>query len=195
MWKIGIGAVILGLVQVSAATASPVTYTFDGTGAVTLSGVSLGDTFSIVFTGDTSAIDSSGNPLFRYDNIAGIFTDGTVTESITATLIANADPTQGGRINFFNSTFDNGLGLIATALIGYDLSMSIGPISGTLNPTLGSGSFATADGNLQFTGLDSLSFTAAVTPLPAALPLFATGLGALGLLGWRSKRTARSVAT
>jgi hypothetical protein len=26
------------------------------------------------------------------------------------------------------------------------------------------------------------------TPLPAALPLFATGLGALGLLGWRRKR-------
>ena len=25
-------------------------------------------------------------------------------------------------------------------------------------------------------------------PLPAALPLFATGLGALGLLGWRRKR-------
>jgi hypothetical protein len=29
------------------------------------------------------------------------------------------------------------------------------------------------------------------TPLPAALPLFATGLGALGLLGWRRKRKAR----
>ena len=27
-----------------------------------------------------------------------------------------------------------------------------------------------------------------VTPLPAALPLFASGLGALGLLGWRRKR-------
>ena len=27
-------------------------------------------------------------------------------------------------------------------------------------------------------------------PLPAALPLFATGLGALGLLGWRRKRGA-----
>ena len=27
-----------------------------------------------------------------------------------------------------------------------------------------------------------------VTPLPAALPLFATGLGALGLLAWRRKR-------
>jgi hypothetical protein len=32
------------------------------------------------------------------------------------------------------------------------------------------------------------------TPLPAALPLFATGLGALALLGWRRKRSARSVA-
>ena len=28
-----------------------------------------------------------------------------------------------------------------------------------------------------------------VVPIPAALPLFATGLGALGLLGWRRKRT------
>jgi hypothetical protein len=29
------------------------------------------------------------------------------------------------------------------------------------------------------------------TPLPAALPLFATALGGLGLLGWRRKRKAR----
>jgi hypothetical protein len=29
------------------------------------------------------------------------------------------------------------------------------------------------------------------TPLPATLPLFASGLGALGLLGWRRKRKAR----
>jgi hypothetical protein len=30
------------------------------------------------------------------------------------------------------------------------------------------------------------------TPLPATLPLFATGLGALGLLGWRRKRKAQA---
>jgi hypothetical protein len=36
------------------------------------------------------------------------------------------------------------------------------------------------------------SFTIDVaTPLPATLPLFATGLGALGLLGWRGKRKSR----
>ena len=29
---------------------------------------------------------------------------------------------------------------------------------------------------------------ASEVPIPGALPLFATGLGALGLLGWRRKR-------
>ena len=33
------------------------------------------------------------------------------------------------------------------------------------------------------------------TPLPAALPLFASGLGALGLVGWRRKRKSAAVAT
>jgi len=32
------------------------------------------------------------------------------------------------------------------------------------------------------------TWTVSTTPLPAALPLFATGLGAMGLLGWRRKR-------
>jgi hypothetical protein len=34
----------------------------------------------------------------------------------------------------------------------------------------------------------------AETPLPAALPLFATGFGVLGLLGWRRKRKAQAAA-
>jgi hypothetical protein len=34
----------------------------------------------------------------------------------------------------------------------------------------------------------------ATTPIPTTLPLFATGLGALGLLSWRRKRKAQAVA-
>ena len=40
----------------------------------------------------------------------------------------------------------------------------------------------------------SPDITVTPTPLPAALPLFATGLGALGLLGWRRKRKAAAPA-
>lgn len=35
--------------------------------------------------------------------------------------------------------------------------------------------------------------TPATVPLPGALPLFATGLGALGLLGWRKRRKSAAV--
>jgi len=43
--------------------------------------------------------------------------------------------------------------------------------------------------------LDDFSFNgSAATPIPATLPLFATGLGALGLLGWRRKRKATLAA-
>jgi hypothetical protein len=38
---------------------------------------------------------------------------------------------------------------------------------------------------------NTIGLLANPTPIPAALPLFATGLGALGLLGWRRKRKAR----
>lgn len=37
-------------------------------------------------------------------------------------------------------------------------------------------------------GVASVTWDTAVTPLPAALPLFVTGLGALGLFGWRRTR-------
>jgi hypothetical protein len=39
----------------------------------------------------------------------------------------------------------------------------------------------------------TVTYDVSQTPLPAALPLFATGLGALGLLGWRRKRKAAAI--
>ena len=45
--------------------------------------------------------------------------------------------------------------------------------------------------SLQGFGSESVS----QTPLPAALPLFATGLGGLGLLGWMRRKWKRTAAT
>jgi hypothetical protein len=47
------------------------------------------------------------------------------------------------------------------------------------------------DGTTTVTNFSTqTTVTAAATPLPAALPLFATGIGGLGLLGWRKMRKA-----
>ena len=55
--------------------------------------------------------------------------------------------------------------------------------------------FDTGGNGFDFTDATwSGSGTFTATPLPAALPLFASGLGALGLLGGRRKRKAQAVA-
>jgi hypothetical protein len=56
----------------------------------------------------------------------------------------------------------------------------------TLNPSNGAATFLS-----NVSGTSSFFWGIApdtVTPLPSALPLFATGLGGLGLLGWHRKR-------
>jgi uncharacterized protein (TIGR03118 family) len=75
------------------------------------------------------------------------------------------------------------------------------------NPIINPGLWALAFGNGASFDSNALLFTAGTngggyglfgeilpTPLPGALPLFATGLGALGLLGWRRKRKNSAAA-
>ena len=53
----------------------------------------------------------------------------------------------------------------------------------------------TPQGTYDYWGIDDVSFnTSTATPLPATLPLFASGLGGFGLLGWRRKRKTQAAA-
>jgi hypothetical protein len=57
---------------------------------------------------------------------------------------------------------------------------------------------STSGGLLSFNSFSDINLqgvsTGSETPLPAAWPMFASGLGALGLLGWRRKKKAATAA-
>jgi hypothetical protein len=75
--------------------------------------------------------------------------------------------------------------------IRLDVLLNPGPsnveVSASLDPT-----FSTSASGGQF--IFSPGVTSAVTPLPAALPLFISSLGGLGLVGWRRNQKAASAA-
>ena len=76
----------------------------------------------------------------------------------------------------------------------YDLASDLGPLSigpGFTNTSPGI-NYPTTLGDLELDNNAGTTFTATITPLPATLPLFATGIGALGLLGWRRNRKAQA---
>jgi hypothetical protein len=184
--------VILTLLSGGRALATSVTYTETATISGSLDGTTLtNDLLTLTGTGDTA--DITGGyvlPLTLTFSLSsgesGTFTDNTQVASNYSSYSAGF----GDNANDVGILFTANLS--AFGYPGYDLTTSIGPISGSASINQYT-SFATDAGALQITDVSGdATFTAVAsigtTPLPAALPLFASGLGALGLLGWRKKR-------
>lgn len=84
-------------------------------------------------------------------------------------------------------------GTVVSAQGGTQFTLDFSPSTvGSYSTTL----LLTTDQGATFGGAgQQFSFTldaTAITPLPAALPLFASGLGVLGFFDWRRKRKARA---
>jgi len=110
----------------------------------------------------------------------GSFVSGTpsVLLATSQALIWNYSPTA-----FFNIQ-TNMINLASVSFGGNGFSLQISPPSG---PAIAYTESLTVGVPFEF---------ASATPLPAALPLFATGLGVLGLLGWsRKRKNAAAFAT
>jgi hypothetical protein len=144
-------------------------------------------TFSFSFTGDLSI----GNT----DTITGLIfglTDNGSGQSPTSAEITSAPTGVGVILSLTSGTFDVSSGNIVAAHFAEFFSPS--PEIFLYFNDIGAENVIVAHDPSYYQAGNSGGFIGATyaevssTPLPAALPLFATGLGGLGLLGWRRKR-------
>ena len=165
----------------SAVTASAATFTYDLTLTPGAIGGGFGGTGQFVVTGDTNngTFTAPGDLNSLQFNIDGhVFTLGQATSGSGQVLLdGTGDLTS---IDYKTAAIGLWVTLQAAGIVYNYKDLATGHFSqGLITAVLHPGS---ADEGL------------ASTPLPGALPLFATGLGALGLLGWRRKRKAAAVA-
>ena len=197
------------------AFASTVTYTF--TGSVTSLSPALNSQFSVgqdvsyTFTYDLSAVDSyptadHGSYTNGLLSSSGSFGTYSFSTGLGYAYVEDASASHPG-----NDTFDTmGFTVTGAPVGGYALnnvhlalaSYTQAPFSSDSLPS----SLNLSD--FQYVHLVALQFGwnsdaqlviadisgVAPTPLPAALPLFASGLGFLGLLGWRRKQKKTDLA-
>ena len=164
-----------------------------------------GPNYGVVFTNDALASLNSHTPsggelgfasgLSGYNhlmNVAAGFTTGLAFYYSFEQPYFSVPYTP--EINIYDGLNGQGnlLASITLSIQGHDgcstLYCNFTEIGVTFSGTAESVSFAGPGAYAAYSGITLGSASVNATPLPAALPLFATGLGALGLLGWRRKR-------
>ena len=190
-----IGIALAAFAFAAPAMASPITYTEVGTGSGTLDGTSFTNQLvTITMTADTSNITMTMGLIENHGaTTVTVSTVGTDTLTnpfvfVNQTFVPTAAAGFGDTV-LLTSIMDT----FNSAFASYAL-LAIGP---TYGPSFISGdTVATGSGTFRLSSMGDTTFTAtagvSAIPLPAALPLFATGIGALGLLGWRRKRKLSS---
>jgi hypothetical protein len=181
-WKTAVMVMALSALAIGVPSlADAATYEFDATSA------KFGFLGSIEY--DSSVFDVTNNNQY-VDNtkiLSLLFTD-----PLSGHVITTIGPT--GNSTIFDSTGTlpivvGGFGFTG----GTDLTNGV-DIADTYAVSLGTGSSNNEYDDVTWTTVVAATTFGTATPLPAALPLFATGLGALGLLVRRTKRKHATAA-
>ena len=167
---------------------SPITYDVNltvGDGTVTGDIVTDGNTspsspditnWNLLLTEPGSSADLTGSNSY-------LFSDGTDLSATASQLFYNFSVAPGG-LGFLSNTDP-----LNTWLCFQSSGQECAPLSDGA-PVI---AFSIAGDPAQSYSGNQVIGTAA-TPIPAALPLFVSGLGTLGLLGWRRKRKTAALA-
>ncbi|MGH7100283.1 MAG: PEP-CTERM sorting domain-containing protein, partial [Stellaceae bacterium] len=152
-----------------------------------------GSDVQLSYYGNTSSTTSPANGgYFRTNQAVGLVAGNQdpVVAGVTEGWSINSGTTQSNHVGYTST------GTVAADYAG-DASITF-TLSDIFSPALLSDTFTLAwamtCSNDVIVQTFTLGNTQLTTPLPAALPLFASGLGAMGLFGWRKKRKAAAVA-
>jgi hypothetical protein len=149
---------------------------------------------TVVFFGETGTLSGT----FTYDIATTTLTNIDVTLSGTAyagTYDYTYDPWNTSNPTILGLMVDANSNQIDTHMLLLYFASNLDGSPGTTALTDAFGyNPQPVPGNNTLAVLSGGVAVAAATPLPAALPLFVSGLGALGLLGWRRKRKAATTA-
>jgi hypothetical protein len=176
----------------SAAQAIPVELQYSGiVSDTTVTGVSPGDTITF----DVFA-DNGGSSLISQTWSVTDITSATITAgTYSATTSGPVSGLSSGSFTTnssgflatlsFSALFQNGTDTNGATLFSYYMNGG--------NPIWFEETFGNSFNANVVPNIDNTTISLVPTPLPAAFPLFATGIGGLGLLGWRRKRKARAI--
>ena len=143
------------------------------------------------FDGDN---EISGSALIRID-----FSNARAANEVGFTFTMGSTTQGEGWSVFGSNTSNSGYNLLlsGTDESAHNLLTEVGPTADSYlfyyfiynGPTAGVGG-----ANVLLASVSSVTGQTGLTPIPGALPLFASGLGGLGLLGWRRKRRKAATA-
>jgi hypothetical protein len=189
-------AAALGVLSTAVVDATPIEYSFYGTGDWTLNGLGDSGDFIVKLTGDTSKI------LFSSGEYA-VLVSGTFSSGGRSAAFSESGPVA------FNEVIDatvppgtmlfaqvpgigppTGLGLTNSAFETYDLSHALPLTSGT--PEVVNTPFSTSDGPLELLSISAVSFKATIVPEPSTWVMLVLGFAGLGFARYCGSR--KSVA-
>jgi hypothetical protein len=210
--KLGAAAALFSLLSIGSVNAATLSLlpggtlgalpgTFDPSNItnINLDGVNVGTPIQIFGNGDGGGLSLSANATLRFDFM------GKEASFVDSLLVnATAQYTNTAPIGTsFTTNIPSGLVPMGFQNPSAQSAINGGPISVgthiafTTNAVCGGHcwyAFFDDGGNGADADFDDMVVRISIVPLPATLPLFASGLGALGLLGWRKKRKTAALA-
>lgn len=128
-------------------------------------------------------------------HVSATYTEGSISDP-TEFNEGSATRSDPGQAEDHFGDMNTWTGAVADPTLTFDLTASGGltwaDAAAVLMDTTGYGAAYSHGFEAVTAGQDAGYYSA--TPLPAALPLFSSGLGVMGLLGWRRKRKAQALA-